>query len=261
MDNEDGVSDVVGYILIFGIVVTSIAVITVFGLPTIQNAKDVAFYQKGKNSMSHLESNVEEISRGPIRGEKLNREVLMDIGEGFLEVKPNETNFTLIKDGEDVIYSAEIGVIRYNFQDMVTSLEMNGLFEKTAGSNSSGVLIEPNLFIANDSKGNLSVNVHIINITGEDIGFSGEKYLAISNIGFKKIYQSEKSPSCSNLTIKVSSDHSFGWRNYVRSEIDDLSNNFSVHITGKELLINITNTDREDIYLNVYETKLEVEVR
>ncbi len=258
---EKGVSEVLGYILIFGIVITSISIVVVFGFPTLNTARDSADFQKNKNQMQILRSELHELSRGPLRGGGLVFSKQFSIQKGVLGISTKNSMMEIYKDGS-LIYSGYIGEINYTFTQKVVGYQNNGLFTKSLGASSSYYLSRPPLQCDLMNSSDAYINFNVINLTGDSTSFSGVKEISFTNNDFNIISESNSSPSTSSFSIVLETNYVTGWESSFNTKLSGKGINYSITTSSEEINITVTNTPNEnDIYLNVYETKIGVDVR
>lgn len=260
--SEEGSSEVLGYVLIFGLVISAMGIIVAFGLPTINNAKDNADYQNGLNSIKDIRNELDRISKGPIRGGGLSLKESMDFESGFVEFVPNSTRISVYEDGS-LIYDEYIGSINYGIRDKVVALEANGVFMKTKGADSSSSLIDSPFFVKEiDSFAYVRFNV--VDLNGDETKFSGNREVIFKNKNFSVISEAEtvNDPVTQNVTIEISSDFSWAWEYSLSNKLDEEDINYTLSRDNRNLTLTVDNVvGEEDIYLSLYETDISYEVK
>lgn len=93
---DSGVSETVGFILIFGIMMTGIALVTLYGYPALVNAQADANIRNMERNMIVLQSDFNTLVYKSVPY----KETTMQVSGGVLSVEPIISNF-MIKDGND----------------------------------------------------------------------------------------------------------------------------------------------------------------
>ena len=212
LKSESAVSEVIGFILIFSIVMLAISAIYAVGYPTIQSSKENAQFQNMEQSFMVLQSNINTVAFGqaPVRTLKTS------LGGGSLTVYPSEylgeEHITVRNTTGTPIWEGTIGAIEYEKNGRSIAYVGGGVWEKyPAGS--AIKLSEPRIFVHEDN-GNKTVSVSIINISGELSSVGGEGATAVT-------VRSKTSPSPLNIiyspgtvTINVTSYYADAWERY-----------------------------------------------
>ncbi|PTD93644.1 hypothetical protein C9439_06225 [archaeon SCG-AAA382B04] len=255
-NNQEGVSKVLGYILIFAIVITSVGIVVTFGFPMLNTARDSVDFQKNKNKLKILQNDLSELSMGPIRGGGLSINRLFNIETGSLELNSTKANLKVYKN-ESLIYENSIGEIKYLFNNKIISIQNNGLFSKSKGTTSSTYLMMPPFFGEMMNSSSAYINFHIINFSGESTTFSGTREIYFKNKDFNIVTEAGNVSETSNLTINLETNYVGGWEKAFRNQLEDTNMNYSITRTADNITLRITNTsDKNDILLNVYESKI-----
>ena len=214
LKSESAVSEVVGFILVFSIIMLAIGVIYAVGYPSIQSSKENTQFQNMEQSFMVLQSNINTVAFGqaPVRTLKTS------LGGGSLTVYPSKGSIT-ISPGD---WSVPIGAIEYEKNGRSIAYEGGGVWEKyPAGA--AIKLSEPRIFVHNTSTGNRSVFVSIINISSE-IGISsvgGEgaaSVVARFNRSSSPYINSTSVPY--TVTITVTSDYADAWGRYFNETLE-----------------------------------------
>jgi hypothetical protein len=146
---ESGVSETVGFILIFGIILTGIALVTLYGYPALLDTQQNANVRNMERNMISLQSDVNSLTYKAVPY----KETTMQVSGGtlFANKNPgNKPNFTVtISGAPPTIYTFYPGEILFYSQDSMvsTSLE-NGAVHSRHWSYplGSAMLSEPRWF-------------------------------------------------------------------------------------------------------------------
>ena len=166
LKSESAVSEVIGFILIFIIVVLAISAIYAVGYPTIQSSKENAQFQNMEQSFMVLQSNINTVAFGqtPVRTLKTS------LGGGSLTVYPSEylteEQITVKNGTTGIIWEGTIGAIEYENNGRSIAYVGGGVWEKYPAGSAIKVS-EPRISVHEDN-GNKTVSVSIINISSEN---------------------------------------------------------------------------------------------
>ena len=95
VQDNNGVSPVIGIILILSIVTVSIAIIYTSGVPFIDSAKQNTQFTSARNSFTVLHNDILEVANGPVTGAGTGRITKINLGSGVISVEPNETKMVI----------------------------------------------------------------------------------------------------------------------------------------------------------------------
>lgn len=261
IQDNNGVSPVIGIILILSIVTVSIAIIYVSGVPFIDSAKQNTQFTSARNSFTVLHNDILEVANGPVTSGRITK---IDLGGGSISVDPNETKM-VIDYAMGGVYgnsTAIPGTITYQNKGGKVIYENGAVFSRYVSN--SYMEVEPKIYATTLGPNSIGLMIHIINVTGTNSSFGS------SNIGkIRSLWddtKSEPSKYVDNVTITITSQNNDSWSRYFNETLTSagLSSGINFNIT------NITaNTERidingpgssEDIYLSIYETKIESNV-
>jgi len=152
-----GVSEVVGYLLVFSIVVTIVSVIYASGMPMVERTKENSALQSMETVFITLQSNIKKVAlaQSPVRTMKLN------LIKGSISANKNAGNITITVDGNDT--SIQFGNIEYTLGARKMIYENGAVIESTPGG--SIIVSDPPIFFMNDSD-NAHVFISVINASG-----------------------------------------------------------------------------------------------
>jgi len=211
--SESAVSEVIGFILIFSIVVLAISAIYAVGYPTIQSSKENAQFQDMEQSFMVLQSNINTVAFGqaPVRTLKTS------LGGGSLTVYPSEylteEQITVKNTTGTIIWEGTIGAIEYENNGRSIAYVGGGVWEKYPAGSAIKVS-EPRIFVHEDN-GNRTVSVSIINISGELSSVGGE---GTASVRVRSNSLITPSPIITyppgDVTITVTSDYADAWGRY-----------------------------------------------
>ena len=210
LESESAVSEVIGFILIFSIVMLAISAIYAVGYPTIQSSKENAQFQNMEQSFMVLQSNINTVAFGqaPVRTLKTS------LGGGSLTVNSSKGHITVEYGGKEW-YNGAIGAIEYEKNGRSIAYEGGGVWEKyPAGS--AIKLSEPRIYVQ-EAEGDKTVSVSIINVSGDLSSVGGEGTVSVTVRSKPSTYSlniTSLSPPGDNVVIIVTSDYADAWERY-----------------------------------------------
>lgn len=280
MIRENGaVSEVIGMIMMLSITMIVIGSIMLIGMPMIESGKNKAKMDIVANSFLSLQNDIEEVVRGPIwvqnpyvstNIDKLgpSRETEFELMQGSISVIPNSGNFSI--NNQSIAYTATIppSNITYSsdYEDIV--YENGAIIRKYEGGDP--IMIEDPLINIYNVDGNMTITIHAITLNGtlSSVGGKGKAWVDIRPQNYTPIIDPIKSSPNSNQTvIKIYSKYPVAWRNFFDIKLKDAgldSNGYNISGTYPlNIKINgsSTNVTAPDIFLSVYESRLNVKVR
>ena len=241
----NAVSEVIGYVVIVGIVFISIGMVYSNGIPALSQAEESQHLNNFERSFSVLKENIDEM----VENEVEKRGSTMRLTDGTLDVdrdkeaeflvtiRDNASSTVLLRDNstsDPVIYSL-------NGRDVVYE---NGAVLRS-DSTGSGMVTEPGWEVATTGDGATLIN--IVSVFG---GSEGSSQLAGSGTalirtdavsGGENTYLNSECPCDINVTVL--SNHSTAWSNYFEVEFGDMSGT-SVSQSGNRVEFTITDTPR-----------------
>lgn len=108
MKNDDGVSEAIGFILIFSIVVIGIAIVVLYGFPLLIAGQGSADMRNMEQTMIVLQNDLKSISYKMVPY----KETALQVQGGMLFVTGDSGTFEVLVDG-DSKYNSPVGQIRY----------------------------------------------------------------------------------------------------------------------------------------------------
>jgi len=267
LNSEDGVSPVVGMLLILSIILLSITVISVGGLPLINAARESAHLQGMRNSFVVLHADIEEVVRGPIVGVGPARITRMNVGGGALSVVANPTTTGFVVNNGTDILDVNPGTIRYEYAEQTIAYENGATFSRYR----SGAVMDsaPLMYIQRADGNNITVMIHVVNITETDSSVGGKGFAKVLTTyeKFTPHTAAATEPNAKSVTINITSEYYDAWGKYFRQELERIDkysggNTVIEDPNTKTVTITIENTNpgTTDIYLCVHETRISAQV-
>ncbi len=132
--SEDGVSEVVGYMLLLGIIVTSVGLVSVLAFPIIEDAKENAYLKNMEQGFTVMDSKISLVALG----KSPTQLVQMYSQKGDITVYDQTSSrmtvsFTNKTGTSFELYNESIGTIQYQLGENKIAYEGGGVFRKYPG--------------------------------------------------------------------------------------------------------------------------------
>jgi hypothetical protein len=233
------------------------------------------------NSFSSMHNDIEEVVRGPIwimpgvndvRGLGPSRETEFELMGGMLSVYPNKSNIisnlsyiemppsniTYAQGYERVVF--ENGALIRKYEDGVSIMESDPLI---------------NIYNTGDGNtGNITLSIHAITLNGTLSSTSGEgkTWVETRYNNYNQIINSSQNPNAKSVWIFIPTNYPEAWAEFFEKKLKGAglqpNNGYSIGIDpGNANQINIqingtlNDTQGPDIFLSLYESKLDVKIR
>lgn len=198
MVNIKGVSEVVGYLLTFSVVVAIVAVVYSAGMPMIEQSKESTVYESMGTSFLALQSNMKKVAFGqsPLRTMKFN------LIKGSISAKENAGSITV--NGQTI----QFGNIEYTLGSRKIVYENGAVIQSTLGGNI--IISDPPIFYGDDN----DVFISVINASGTFSAGGGIAEMQMRHENTTVIYSHNK--SLSNVNITITSSYGDAWERYLR---------------------------------------------
>jgi len=236
IESNRAVSEVIGYVIIFGIVMLAIGTIYAVGFPLLQSSKDATQFQSIEQGFLILQTDLFKVAldQAPVRTTKLGT-----AEGGSLRSDPDACNLTI-----EIIHSGTVD----NHTIVMGNIEFNSRVGSVACENGAVVVkyqsgsimrSKPRMFNSTD-QGDILFSLVKINDSFSSRG-GGIAQVTISNPRFNEsvfntpaVYQNGK------LRLKVDSVYSDAWERFISDEFNimfDPTTGWSVDIPFKKLVI------------------------
>jgi hypothetical protein len=259
--NESGVSESIGFMLIFTIVIAGIAIVTLYGYPLLLQQQLGAEEKIMEKNMIVLQNDMKSLAYKTVPY----KETALKIGGGSLTVynssyNPSSSIITIKDSGTTYIDSFQPGELRYESISAQTdiSLQNGAVVLRPRNQNGSTMLSEPRWFYDAPTK---TLVINMINITSDTI-------MAKEGIGTVRMtlgetnYQSIK-PTGGDVVIEYSPnsllnglDYSVGWDNFMKKTFSNQVSS-SGGPPGSGTMITYTISPVDTLVIKKYEVKIE----
>ena len=220
LESESAVSEVVGFIFVFSIVMLAISVIYAVGYPAIQSSKENTQFQNMEQSFMVLQSNINTVAFGQAPGRTLET----SLGGGSITVNSSKGHIRVENvTGGTIWYDDTIGAIEYEKEGRRIAYEGGGVWKRyPAGA--AIKLSAPRIFV-HGVEGNRTVFVSIINISSENgISSVGGEGTASVVARFDRTHTHYIYSPADDVEITVTSDYADAWKRYFEGmAFDDVS--------------------------------------
>lgn len=241
---DKGVSEVVGYVLTFAIVIAAVTLIYTSGMPMIEQTSETAVLQSMKTSFISLQSNVKKVAldQSPIRTVKFN------LIKGSIGANKKTGNITV---KTDLASSSPIsfGNIEYTIGSKKVIYENGAVIEYTTGGNI--IVSDPPIYFTNYSSDNAAhVIISVINASGSFSAGGGITEMHLSRNRNDTLVYNTSDP-VSFVNISINSSYAHAWSLFLNNSYEETfkspppSN--KAGLFGKSCWLNVS-TDESEIY-------------
>ncbi len=213
LTDESGVSETLGYIIIFGIVFTCIGMLVVSGNQAISDAEQRTSFQAIQQSFNVLSSDLRKTAfdAAPMRSIQIKY-------DGSMQFDPNDVRIAVDTD-QGSVYQANIGSFSFipGRQNQRLKLENDAVIESYGSGSQSIMSQEPRLYISNINNYKVLM-ISLINmedITGatntSSLGGTGICTINMRSTGSR---QYTLPTTNKNIIISITTDNTNAWKIY-----------------------------------------------
>lgn len=238
--NERAVSEIIGFIIIFGMVVTSIGIVYANAVPQLQESREVENVQNAERAFSILQNNINDVSvrQAPSRSTQIRLQ-----GSTIEILDGSETSINVTVNGFSRQYA--YSPIVYTNTDDLRIVYENGAVFRSIRDGGSGMTYKPNWRINEDV-----AILPIIRTIGGTASVSGTSTVLIRacasncdsrqrNVGTNVT----EDPGNVDLNVTVESPRADGWEIYMSGfESDGLADD--VGRSGDTVYMEVENLDK-----------------
>lgn len=208
---DRGVSEVLSYTLVFSLVVTSVAIVSVGGLGTLQDARDAEQLDNAERAFDVLTDNVADI----VKQGAPSRATEISLGQAQLVTDSNVTVNVSVRQGGtwSRVGSWEVRPIVYNGnQERAIAYEAGAVFRT---NRDSGIVIREPPIVVNDERALVSV-VGLNSPSVQSLG--GSTVLVRTTHRSTDVAFADRSGSVEELNVTVESPRAGLWKTYLQSK-------------------------------------------
>ena len=214
-----GVSEVVGYLLVFSIVVTIVSVIYASGMPMVERTKENSVLQSMETVFIALQSNIKKVAlaQSPVRTMKLNPikgSISANKNAGTINITVNGTKSRTI----------QFGNIEYTLGARKMIYENGAVIESTPGG--SIIVSDPPIFFTNSS-GKAHVFISVINASGTFSAGGGIAEMSMRQDNPDNDTRVIYNGAADYVNISINSSYAYAWINYLQRDAEKMHLNVS----------------------------------
>ena len=233
-NDENGVSEALGYILIFGVVFSCIGILLVMGNQIIGSTESQTSFQGLEQSFNVLTSDISQTAFQATPSQTM--QIRYD---GTMRFLPAGTTITVSPSDGTQTKTYTPGVIRFDSNSLGQNLEIvdGALATNWGDTNNSQLTTQPRIYVANDTK---TLFISIINLQGNNFIKSGS---GISNIKLTYISTNidnldTSSTHMATMTIKTNS--TVAWATYFKSQFASYNPVVTTDYTQHPAVVSVT---------------------
>jgi len=229
------VSEVMGYIFIFGIVMLAIGTIYAVGFPALQSSKDATQFKSVEQGFLILQTDLLKVAldQAPVRTTKLGT-----AQGGSLTSNPNACNLTIkITHSRTTVEEHSILMGNIEFSSRIGSVACENGAVLTKYPSGSVMVSKPRMFNSTE-QGTILFSLIKINDSFSSVG-GGIAQITISNPRFNEsIFNTPEVYYNGKLKIKVESEYADAWERFLSDEFDTtFTDGWSADIPFNKLVI------------------------
>lgn len=213
--DDKGVSETIGYILVFAIVLTGIAGIVLFGVTMLNDAKSRNNIQNIQQGFSVVQSDMKRVAleKTPIKTSK------MHVEGGAIAT--NYTTSTLQVDFDGHHYQNATGTITYqpSGNNQLLSIENGGIWEIYGGPSSDAMISAPRIYSSPESS---TLFINVICLRGNETTFGGSGTINLIMKYAGNTVKTYDASLPSDATITIQTNYPSAWARFFQDSIDGL---------------------------------------
>lgn len=213
-DESRGQSELLGFLLIFAVVVLTVALVSATGFVGLDNAQDYQRTTNAEGAFTALAGNVDDVARRGAPG----RATEIRITDASLSLESNRSGIEVSLDGErlDLDGDNETGSIAYHSGTDTTITYRSGALLREDGG-SSLLFREPDFVITEEE-----VILPVIRLSPEDAGeIGGTSAVDVRTRDGGSEIVADNEPVTDNVTITLDTPHVDAWTRYFEGFEDE----------------------------------------
>jgi hypothetical protein len=229
--SEIAVAEVVGFIIILGIMMTGIALVTLYGYPALVKEQANANIKNMERNMIVLQNDVKALAYKGVPY----KETMIQIGDGTLLVKPSNSDTKSFNISDYGTFKPGELQFKASAENVVIALQ-NGAVVKSYWAQGGSVMIsEPRWYVDTDLSGTKTFVISLINITADDD-------LAKSGMANVQLHITNSTtslpitPGSGDVSVTyndLDNDYRTAWGNYFQYDLnmvkDPFTNTYTMH--------------------------------
>jgi len=202
--NEEAVSEVIGFIFIFGIVILSMSTIYVLGFPALQKSMDDTVFESTEQNFIVLQSYMKMVGFDQVPTQSLKIRL-----QGATLSVTQKSNLTIEYDSKTLTYVT--GEIEYTKNDNYLTYENGGVWKRYPEG--SLMVSTPRIYTGKINGSNITTIGVVL--------AHGESFQSGSGISILKMEHNDSSiinpPNLVNVTLIINSRYASDWRKFLES--------------------------------------------
>lgn len=226
--DESAVSETVGFILLFAIVLTCIGVILLYGNNILTSAKSQNNFQSIEQGFTVLQSDLTQVALQ----ETPAKTSMIHLEEGTVSYDKTKGLLT-IDDSKDTISSITTGVLKYNsgHDQNIISIENGGLWMHYSDLSNYEVISSPRIYAIPDPNNLADVDTLVLNVIALDGTTQASGGPRTLNVEMKyetpvvntyKLWDASTYPDGRTVTITYTTEHPYAWKSYLDDGVSTL---------------------------------------
>lgn len=241
--NETAVSEIVGYIIILGIIFLVFGLIFFNATSLFSDTEETERLENAQRGFTVLQSNVDEVvfSEAPRRTTKVR------LGGGSVAVG-NERTRTILEVGGDEVRNRTLSPVVYTLDDEGVTYENGAVFRRSVGG--TAMASEPGWIIRDDMVSIPSVRT----FGGGSVGGGGTASLRTESAG-EAFVERVPGDTASTVNVSIVSENSVAWNRYMErlndSDITDTVQNVTHTPDENKVRMDMTIDDVDQTFVYV----------
>lgn len=214
-EGDRGASDLIGFVFVFSLIVTSVALVSVVGLGGLQDTRDAAHVDNTELAFDVFANNVEDVHRRGVPG----RATEIRLGGGGLTTG-NETVVRVTVDG--VTTTRTIEPLVYEADDTKVVYELTGVLreESGAGGGSAGAVFvrDPSFVLPSAATPNRTV-IPLVTTDVPDGRVGGRTTVLVRATATDRTVVNDTADATVTLEIETTEARAAAWDRYLDGEL------------------------------------------
>lgn len=219
-------SEIVSVVLILGITISGISMITLYGMPTINDMKQNAQIDRVENEFALLDSKISATALGASSTQKLS----LNVNSGSITAENNGSWIKVVhtdaKGNKNVLHNSSIGHIKYHNQDTRIYYQGGGVWRKQERGNAT--IVSPPEFHYQGK----TLTLPIINVTNTMSTAGSQQTFSVSSYNTTRIASHSNPLRNGTVNVTVKSEVYMGWANYfnqrTQGKVIDIKSNKNI---------------------------------
>jgi hypothetical protein len=233
--DESAVSETIGYILIFTIVLTCIGIILLYGSGVLDNAKDQNNFKSMEHGLSLVQSDMKQVAMdsAPVKTTKIH------MNGGTIFVNSTTGKLTIAYPGYS--YENTTGSLSFMASGVYNSLsiENGGLWEQYTDDTAGTVVSTPRIYGVDDTD---TIVINVIRIFPKNsLASSGTGTLnVVTKFNKTLVYDYPSNGGTDILTLTYDTKYPTAWKDFFLNQSDDMvSFSPSATISGNQVTLTL----------------------